>query len=372
MSERTRPLDDETMVRVSVAKRQWERTFDAISEPLMIVDESFVIQRANLALADDLGVAVQRVVGRKCHELRASSSRPFARSESGPCAGCPVTDALKDATPRHSEFEAGGDRIYQIRAYPLRDEKVPLCVCRYRDVTEDRLLTRQLAAIGRLAGGVAHEINNPLGGILAFTQILARDDVTAEERKEYLGEIEKSTLRCKAIVESLLRFARQNPGRQSQRGPLDLNEVVREALRFVQYKFSVRQVQIVTVLGNPLSLFMGNANQMEQVLVNLLSNAFDAIASTSTEGDGRIEITTSRDGDTVILEVADTGPGIPEGLNERMFDPFFTTKEEGKGTGLGLAVTYAIVGEHRGTIRASNRREGGAVFTLAFPIVPGS
>ncbi|MDZ4696869.1 MAG: ATP-binding protein [Deltaproteobacteria bacterium] len=378
MSDRTRPLDDETMVRVSVAKRQWERTFDAISEPLMIVDESFVIQRANLALADDLGVAVQRVVGHKCHELRASSSRPFARSEAGPCAGCPVTDALKDSTSRHSEFEAGGDRIYQIRAYPLRDEQVPLCVCRYRDVTEDRALTRQLAnaeklaSIGRLAGGVAHEINNPLGGILAFTQILTRDDVTPEERKEYLGEIEKSTLRCKAIVESLLRFARQNPGRQSQRGPLDLNEVVREALRFVHYKFSVRKVQIVTVLGNPMSLFMGNANQMEQVLVNLLSNAFDAIASTSTEGDGRIEITTSRDGDTVILEVADTGPGIPEGLNERLFDPFFTTKEEGKGTGLGLAVTYAIVGEHRGTIRASNRREGGAAFTLAFPVVPGS
>src|SRR5437667_427529 len=134
-------LTDETRVLVSVAKRQWERTFDAISEPLMIIDERYVIKRANLALADELGMAIQRV-----------------------------------------------------------------------------------AAIGRLAGGVAHEINNPLGGILAFAQIMRREKVTDAERDEYLAEIEKSALRCKAIVESLLRFARQ--ASRTERRSLLVNDVV--------------------------------------------------------------------------------------------------------------------------------------------------
>lgn len=364
-------MDDQTVVLVSVAKRQWERTFDAISEPLMIIDDQYVVRRANLALADDLGIAVQRVVGQPCHALRARSPHAFARSAEGPCTGCPVAQARAEGAPRHTELEASGERIYQVRAYPLADDGATLCVCRYRDVTEERALARslhhaeKLAAIGRLAGGVAHEINNPLGGILAFTQILRRDDVSEEERRDYLLEIERSALRCKAIVESLLRFARQNPS--TQRGPLDLNEVVREALRFVNYKFAVQGVEILQRLDPALPLVLGNSNQLEQVLVNLLSNAFDAVASVG--GTGRIEIGTRCEGEQVLLEVGDSGPGIAEGVAAKLFDPFFTTKEEGKGTGLGLAVTYAIVREHGGTITATSRREGGALFTVALPMV---
>jgi two-component system NtrC family sensor kinase len=378
---------------VSVAKRQWERTFDAISDPLMIVDGEYVVRRANLALADDLGTAIQRVVGRKCYEVRAQSAQAFPQEGGCPCTGCPVPQARRDGAPRDGELQSRGGRVYRLRAYPLEDTPpprpdrsadvtpepvqmggpAPFVVCSYRDVTDEREMTRQLtnaekmAAIGRLAGGVAHEINNPLGGILAFAQILLRESCSPEEQLEYLREIEKSAFRCKAIVEALLRFSRQSP--RMQRAPVSLNEVVRESLTLVSYKYATRDVEIRCELGDPLPAVMGNANQLEQVLVNLLSNAFDAITGSAGPGAaGAIDLRTSLADGWVELQVADTGAGISEGHLPKIFDPFFTTKEEGKSTGLGLAVTYAIVREHGGRIAARNRPGGGAVFTVALPV----
>jgi two-component system NtrC family sensor kinase len=390
---------------VSVAKRQWERTFDAISDPLMIVDGEYMIRRANLALADDLGMAIQRIVGRKCHDVRRRSTQAFAGEPDAPCAGCPVPQARAERVPRDGEIASRAGRLYRLRAYPLDDSgdhgwlgtggdtpaparaptSSPLVVCSYRDVTEEREMTRQLsnaeklAAIGRLAGGVAHEINNPLGGILAFAQILLRDPCPPEEQRDYLREIEKSAFRCKAIVESLLRFSRQSPS--APRVPLSLNDVVRESLTLVSYKYAVQDVAIRCNLEEALPAVLGNANQLEQVLVNLLSNAFDAItaraglptapsAPAPPRTGGDIEVRTSVVGGLVELEVADSGGGIDEADLPRIFDPFFTTKEEGRGTGLGLAVTYAIVREHGGRIAARNRPGGGALFVVMLPIAP--
>jgi two-component system NtrC family sensor kinase len=382
-------IDELTVV--SVAKRQWEKTFDAISDPLMIVDGDYVIRRANLALADDLDIAIQRVVGRKCHEVRGQAVQAFPSEEGCPCTGCPVPQARREGAPRDGEMQARSGRVYRLRAYPLEESRVggndektpepiqmggapPLVVCSYRDVTDEREMTRQLsnaeklAAIGRLAGGVAHEINNPLGGILAFAQILLRENCPPEEQREYLREIEKSAFRCKAIVEALLRFSRQSP--RMKRAPLALNDVVREALTLVSYKYAVRDVEIRCQLGDSLPPVLGNANQLEQVLVNLLSNAFDAITSVPSKPAGAIELRTTSTEGWVELQVADSGSGISEGHLPKLFDPFFTTKEEGKGTGLGLAVTYAIIREHGGKITARNRPEGGAVFTVALPAAP--
>jgi two-component system NtrC family sensor kinase len=378
------------LTAVSVAKRQWEKTFDAISDPLMIVDGDYVVRRANLALADDLGIAIQRVVGRKCHEVRAQAEQAFPSEEGCPCTGCPVPQARREGAPRDGEMQARSGRVYRLRAYPLDEARPgkedairapepmagapPLVVCSYRDVTDEREMTRQLsnaeklAAIGRLAGGVAHEINNPLGGILAFAQILLRESCPPQEQREYLREIEKSAFRCKAIVEALLRFSRQSP--RMKRAPLALNDVVRESLTLVSYKYAVRDVQIRCELGDSLPPVLGNANQLEQVLVNLLSNAFDAITSVPSKPAGAIELRTSAADGWVELQVADSGTGISDGHLPKIFDPFFTTKEEGKGTGLGLAVTYAIIREHGGRIAARNRPEGGAVFTVALPAAP--
>ena len=365
-------LDDQTVVLVSVAKRQWERTFDAISESLMILDEQYVIRRANLALADELGTAIQRVVGRRCFEVRSQSPQALVGVAGRPCEGCPVADAQHARAARDGEVRSKTGRTLMLRAFPLLDEEVPLTVCSYHDVTEEREMSRQLssaeklAAIGRLAGGVAHEINNPLGGILAFAQILQREEVTPEERRDYLGEIERSALRCKAIVESLLRFSRQAP--QIKRRVLALNDVVRDAVRVVGQKTGIRlDVRLRLDLAEELPPILGDANQLVQVVVNLIGNAFDSLV-----GDGEVDVDVStfgRDGD-VVLRIADSGSGIASEHMASLFDPFFTTKEEGKGTGLGLAVSYAIVQEHGGRITALNRPGGGAEFLVTLPQSP--
>jgi two-component system NtrC family sensor kinase len=361
-------LDDETRVLVSVAKRQWERTFDAISEPLMIVDGGYVIKRANLALADELGLAIQRVVGQKCHEVRAASSHRFVGSGAEPCAGCPVAEARRCGTAADGEVRATHGRTYILRAFPVLDQPdgETLTVCHYHDVTDERVMTSELAsaerlaAIGRLAGGVAHEINNPLGGILAFAQILQRETVTDSERKEYLAEIEKSALRCKDIVETLLRFSRQasKPARRS----LLINDVVRDAVRAFGAREPERAQPARLALGERVPPVLGDAGQLQLVVAQLLANALD---SGGRRGD--VEIATSTDTNDVLVAVRDRGSGIRDEDLPRLYDPFFTTKEEGKGRGLGLAVAWAIVQEHGGKIAARNREGGGAEFIVTLP-----
>jgi two-component system NtrC family sensor kinase len=366
-------LTDETRVLVSVAKRQWERTFDAISEPLMIVDAQYVIKRANLALADELGMAIQRVVGQRCHEVRGTSTQRFVGSGAAPCTGCPVAEAQRCGVAADGEVRSAHGRTYTLRAFPVAGEAESdgerLTVCHYHDVTDERLMTRELAsterlaAIGRLAGGVAHEINNPLGTILAFTQIMQRQTVTDAERQEYLADIEQSTLRCKAIVESLLRFSRQASG--TERRSLLVNDVVRDAVRAFAAREPERAHPARLVLGERVRPVVGDAGQLQQVVTHLLANALD-----SGGRRGEVEISTSTDTDDVVIAVRDRGAGIPEENLQRLYEPFFTTKEEGKGRGLGLAVVYAIVKEHGGKIVARNRVGGGAEFIVTLPAAP--
>jgi two-component system NtrC family sensor kinase len=361
-------LDDETRVLVSVAKRQWERTFDAISEPLMIVDPSYVIKRANLALADELGMAIQRVVGQKCHEVRAASAHRFVGSGAQPCTGCPVAEAQRCGTSGEGEIRGAHGRTTILRAFPVLDQPdgERLTVCHYHDVTDERLMAAELAsaerlaAIGRLAGGVAHEINNPLGGILAFAQILQRQPVTDEERREYLAEIEESALRCKAIVEALLRFSRQ--ASRTVRRSLLVNDVVRDAVRAFAAREPERAHPARLELADRTPPVLGDAGQLQQVVTHLLTNALD-----SGGRRGEVEIATVCDTGEVRIEVRDRGAGIPEEHLPRLYDPFFTTKEEGKGRGLGLAVVYAIVQEHGGKIVARNREGGGAELVVTLP-----
>jgi two-component system NtrC family sensor kinase len=368
-------LTDETRVLVSVAKRQWERTFDAISEPLMIVDEGYVIKRANLALADELGMAIQRVVGQKCHEVRGASTQRFVGSGVAPCAGCPVAEAQRCGAATDGEVRSAHGRTYTLRAFPVAgdaegaESAEKLTVCHYHDVTDERLMTRELAnterlaAIGRLAGGVAHEINNPLGTILAFTQIMQRQAVTEAERKEYLADIEQSALRCKVIVESLLRFSRQASG--TERRSLLVNDVVRDAVRAFAAREPERAQPARLVLGERVPPVLGDAGQLQQVVTHLVSNALD-----SGGRRGEVEIATFPDTDDVVIAVRDRGAGIPEENLPRLWEPFFTTKEEGRGRGLGLAVVYAIVKEHGGKIVARNRDGGGAEFIVTLPAAP--
>ncbi len=218
----------------------------------------------------------------------------------------------------------------------------------------------KMAALGRMAGGVAHEINNPLGGILAFVQLLVRDSGDDPDLRESLDTIEQCTLRCKAIVDNLLSFSRQP--RLDARDAVDLNAVAEVAVTLVRLDPQAKDADLRLELQANLDRAWGQANLLEQVVVNLLQNALYA---SNKAGPVVVRTKADRDG-WVRLEVEDSGDGIPADVLPHIFEPFFTTKEVGQGTGLGLSICYGIVEEHGGELGVESG-EGRTVFSLRLP-----
>ena len=361
VAERTRLL--------SRAKREWEVAFDAMSEPLMIIDAKYRIVRANIALSQHLGRPVKQLPGAVCHEVRAESPNAFPRERDGVCRGCPVRQVRETGHSAENEFvTASGERTYSLGVFPVVEDEREAMVCRYRDLTDQRAIAKQmaqadkLAAIGLLAGGVAHEVNNPLGAILAFAQLLRRETLEPEETKDYMREIEESAIRCKKIVERLLTFARQS--RRDERRYFNLNDVVGETVFLVEKSYLPANVKLVRELDSDLWNTWGNFNEVAQVLLNLICNARDAMS-----GGGVVQVRTRNAADSAHVEliVSDNGSGIPPEVLERIFDPFFTTKPEGKGTGLGLAVSYGIIRDHRGRIEVRSKVEEGTEVHVILP-----
>ena len=234
----------------------------------------------------------------------------------------------------------------------------------YRELraTQEQLVqSGKMAAAGRLAGGVAHELNNPLGGILGFAQAALLD--TKEDAQIYkdLKAIEEATLHCKEIVSGLLNFSRQTKGEFKE---VDVNKAIEATLALVNHQTKLQNIEIVKDLNSRLSKVTGNFNQLQQVFLNMVTNARDAML----EG-GKLFITTRNiaRGKKVEATFLDTGSGIPEEHMDKLFEPFFTTKEPGKGVGLGLSVSYGIIKDHGGEIEVRNRKGGGVEFKIILP-----
>lgn len=231
---------------------------------------------------------------------------------------------------------------------------------RLRDLQTELLQAEKLAALGQTISGVAHELNNPLATILAWAERLAESPADDRTRRG-LDVILKESERAARIVRNLLAFARK---RQSTRTMVDLNEVVRETLALRAYGQRVSNIDVAADLQDGLPQIFADAHQIKQVLLNLVINAEQAMKA---HGGGRLAVRTRRDGDRVVLEVEDNGPGIPEDLHGRIFDPFFTTKSVGEGTGLGLSVAFALVQEHGGRLGVRSRPGEGATFVVDLP-----
>ncbi|MGC8760463.1 MAG: ATP-binding protein [Bryobacteraceae bacterium] len=240
----------------------------------------------------------------------------------------------------------------------------------FDDVTEREELERRLiqadklSSIGLLAAGVAHEVNTPLAVISTYAQMLAKQLAGDEQKARILDKIARQTFRASEIVNSLLNFSRTT-GAEFE--PLDLNRVIRETVSLLEHQFEKHHIEIVYELAPELPPMRGNAGKLQQVFLNLLLNARDAMAALPEGAPRRLVLRSCSDGSTVRAEVRDTGPGIPPEHLPRIFDPFFTTKGARKGTGLGLSVSYGIVEEHGGLIEAGSLPTGGAVFRLEFP-----
>lgn len=244
--------------------------------------------------------------------------------------------------------------------------------CVLRNVTElrtweDKLLqAERLAAMGKVAGEIAHEINNPLGGILLYANLI-REDIPADTPAgANLEKIIKLATRCRIIAKGLLNFSR-SPAEAFAH--VDLNQVIREMFSMVEDHRMFREVIVEMRLAGDLPHLMADPGQMEQMVLNLVTNAGEAI-----QGAGHVLIETrflNTPAPTVVFSVQDTGPGIPDEVLPRIFEPFFTTKRPGKGTGLGLAITHGIVQRHGGRISVRSVRGKGTMFEVSLPVGRG-
>jgi signal transduction histidine kinase len=238
-----------------------------------------------------------------------------------------------------------------------------------RDITTDidiqKVMMQQdkLASIGRLAAGVAHEINNPLTTILTSAMLIQEDTDSEDPNYQELQTIADEALRCRKIVSSLLDFARQSKPVKKQH---NLNDVVKESVVLTKKQAAFQDVTLEQSLAEDLPAANMDKDQLEQAIINLILNAIEV-----TDPGGKVTISTKfvSETDTIELEVCDTGEGISEENMARIFDPFFTTKES--GTGLGLAITHGIIEQHGGTIKAKSKQGQGTSFTVEFPLDHG-
>jgi len=252
---------------------------------------------------------------------------------------------------------------------PMRDEQgtVTSIVVVMTDITDSAILrdklvhAEKMAAVGQLVSGVAHEVNNPLTAILGFADLLMENPELPEGARKDLRVILQEAQRTKQIVQNLLSFARQMP---PQRTAVQLNAILRRTVQLRAYDFTSHGIEVVENLDEQLPEVMGDAHQLQQVFLNILNNAYDAVHEVGRPA--RIEIMSTKAGETVEVSFRDNGNGISH--PDRIFDPFFTTKEVGKGTGLGLSICYGIVKEHGGEILCHNNLgEPGATFIVRLP-----
>jgi two-component system NtrC family sensor kinase len=288
----------------------------------------------------------------------------------------------EDAEERMTRvIEEGGIVSFETKGKRKDDAELDVCVTLSRmtdeaelvgiiaDLTERKRLQRQilqsekLAAVGELIAGVAHELNNPLAAVIGYSELLREQTDLGQAVQEDLGMIHVSAERCKEIVEKLLRFARKET---TQFLTMNLNQVLRDTVALRQHEMELRNVEIRVEEKASLPAMFGNPGQLQQVFLNLLNNAFDAIQEAGRSG--QIRITVEQQQEMAVVKFQDTGPGIPEGKLSRIFDPFFTTKQTGRGTGLGLSIAYRIVENHGGHIEVDSADGKGSTFQVRLPM----
>lgn len=323
------------------------------------------ITLVGLILGTGVAMAVARRISRPIQAIAAAASK-IARGdydhevevssadEIGVLAGN-FNWMVAELVEAHKELTEWGENL---------ERKVEQRTAEVKAMQAHLLQAEKLAAVGKLAAGVAHEINNPLTGVLTNASLMLEDLPPDDARREDLQTIVDETLRCRKIVKGLLEFARQS---QPQMQALDLNKVLEDVLGLVRNQASFRNITIQTDLFPYLPGVMADRDQMRQVFLNIVLNASDAMPK-----GGRLAITSVHDRQAGMVEVtiSDDGPGIPEEIRGRLFEPFFTTKRT--GTGLGLSIAYGIIDRHKGDLRVGGELGRGTTFTVSLPVAEAS
>lgn len=351
----------ETLAR---SEARYRNLFESASDAIVTFDANGRFTTVNQAAEIISGYRRDELVGQWFAPMLPDDELPkalahFQRALAGETGLFETTFHRKD----------GEIRTIQVTySTPQLDEEV---LCMIRDVTDQKLLQEQLiqsekmSAIGQLVSGVAHELNNPLAGISAFAQLLLSEKRFPPDQRTAAEMIYAEARRASRIVQNLLTFARQH---KPERTPTLVNQVLDDTLELRGYELRVRGIEVLRDYDDQLPETMADAHQLQQVFLNLITNAEQAMERAERHKQ-RLMVRTGRSGDKIRIEVEDTGPGIPPNLLERIFNPFFTTKPTGSGTGLGLSISLGIVREHDGRIWAENAPHGGARFVIELPVV---
>ncbi|MBI5182406.1 MAG: PAS domain-containing protein [Nitrospirae bacterium] len=350
--------------------REWDNTFNSVTDILVIYDKDYRIVKVNKAFADFVNSTPLELTGKKCSEAFLKNNKIWSV--------CSYSTTLETGNIYHDEVaDAEKGTHHMLTTSPLLDEKGEFIgsVLVARDITEYKKLqaqllhTEKLAAVGELASGVAHELNNPLTGIMGFSELLLEMEKD-KKKKDIMKKMFNESERARNIIRNLLSFVRADKQEFIQLG---VNKVILDTLELKKYELKTNNIEITKKLAPSLPDIKGNYYQLQQVVLNILINAQMALLEADKKNK-KIIIQTrmkkdNKDEQHIEISIKDNGTGIaPENLS-KIFNPFFTTKEAGKGTGLGLSVSYGIIKEHNGRIFAESNLGEGAAFYIELPVI---
>jgi two-component system NtrC family sensor kinase len=363
-------MKDITDRRVAERRYRRERDFNKnilnnTQSMILVLDTAGLVSYANRRCFE-AGYREQDLLGQPLVELVTPARRPLLAEALERTLQGAALDNLEVPLFRGS----GTPGQFSISLSPMRDEQgeINSVVVVMTDITDAASLqaklmhTEKMAALGQLVSGVAHEVNNPLAAIVGFTDLLLENPAVPDDAKEELQVILQEAQRTRVIVQNLLSFARQMP---PQREPAQVNTILKQTMKLRAYDLENHGVELTEKYAVELPMVIGDPHQLQQVFLNILNNAYDAVQEIRRTG--KIEVQTLHRADKIEIMFRDNGPGISQ--IDRIFDPFFTTKEVGKGTGLGLSICYGIIQAHRGEIVAKNNPDGdGSTFIVRLPI----
>ena len=356
---------------ISRSAQEWRTTFDSIDDMIATIDTNYLILRVNQSFARAVGSTPKELIGRHCYEVVHCTTKPYEL--------CPHMRTISTGKTESSEFfEPKLNKYVEVTTSPIFDSNhnITGSVHIIKDQTANKQaqaerqrlqekaeISSRLASVGEMAAGIAHEINNPLTGVIGFSQLLAERQDLPKDVGNDVKIIAEGSQRVADIVRKLLTFARQSkPVKISS----NLNELIVNTLNLRSYVLKTANIEVVTHLDPELPSIVVDPGQIQQVFLNLIVNAEHAMKKAHDKG--RLTVTSEKLDKRIRIIFQDDGPGISPGNLKRIFEPFFTTKPVSEGTGLGLSLSRSIVLEHNGELRVESELDKGAAFIIELPL----
>lgn len=342
---------------------QLQIIYNGIKDYIFLLAPDCTILEVNKPFLEAYNLPEEKVVGKKLFDLVYGCDQVIPE--------CDMTNSGNALLSHRNRIITKDNRVLERYVFPVCDSKGRLVnrVEYIRDVTEETILKEQLiqaeklSSLGEILSGVAHELNNPLTGVIGYCELLLESSGD-DALKEKLRKVNNAALRCKKIIENLLSFARQH---KIEKQYVNINDIIRHTLELKSYQLVIDNIDVVTELDSHLPYTMGDSYTLQQVFLNIVNNAH--LSMREKGGKNKLTVKSCHNEGVIKVCFTDTGMGIHDSNIKKIFDPFFTTREVGKGTGLGLSVSYGIIKEHNGEIYAESVSGGGATFIIELPVV---